>query len=133
MQQKIIKVKFELNPQETVLYKSPAAYFKNKWQAEQGNVYITSQRIVFESKPMMMMVLFGVLGWLLSRNKKKKDFPLADVVNFKRGKQGFNKKVAEFELIDGAVARFGLGSKFEPFDIAYQKAMMDVKPLFQVD
>ncbi|WP_349318126.1 GRAM domain-containing protein [Chitinophaga sp. MM2321] len=127
-----IKVKFPLNPEETVLYKSSATYMKNKWQGQQGAMYITSERIVFEAKPMLMFLLFGVIGWLLARSKKAKEFALTDITNFSRGKQGFNKKIAVFELLDGTTARFALHSKFEPFDVAYQKAMLDVQPLFSV-
>ncbi|MBO9731144.1 MAG: hypothetical protein J7623_21075 [Chitinophaga sp.] len=129
---KSIKVKWPLNPQETVLYKVNAVYLKNAWQAKQGAICITNQRIVFENRPMLMFLLFGVIGWLLTRNKKSHEFPLADITNFQRGKQGFNKKVAEFELIDGSKYRFGLTGKWEDFDLAYQKAILDVQPLFSV-
>ena len=127
-----IKVKWPLNPQETVLYKVNAVYFKNKWQGKQGVLYLTNKRIIFETRPMLMLLLFGVIGWLLSRNKKSNEFQLADITDFRRGKQGFNKKVAEFDLIDGSTSRFGLAGKWEDFDLAYQKAMMDVQPLFSV-
>ncbi|HEY9258311.1 GRAM domain-containing protein [Chitinophaga sp.] len=127
-----IKVKWPLNPHETVLYKVNAVYLKSKWQAKQGAICITNERIVFETKPMMMFMLFGVIGWLLARNKKTNEFQLSDITNFQRGKQGFNKKIAEFELIDGSRYRFGLTGKWEDFDLAYQKAILDVQPLFSV-
>jgi hypothetical protein len=130
--QKSIKVKWPLNPQEAILYRVNAVYLKTKWQAKQGVVYITSERIVFETRPMLMIMLFGVIGWLLSRSKKTNEFPLADIINFQRGKQGFNKKIAEFELIDGSKYRFGLTGKWDDFDLAYQKAILEVQPLFSV-
>lgn len=128
-----IKVKWPLNPQETVLYKVNAVYLKTKFQAKQGVIYITNERIVFETKPMMMILLFGVIGWLLSRSKKTNEFQLSDITNFQRTKQGFNKKIAEFDLVDGTKYRFGLTGKWDDFDFAYQKAMIDVKPLFSVE
>lgn len=127
-----IKVKWPLNPQETVLYKKNAVYLKSKWQGKQGALCLTNERIVFETSPMLMFFLFGVIGWLLARNKKTNEFQLSDITNFQRGKQGFNKKIAEFELIDGTKYRFGLTGKWEDFDLAYQKAILDVQPLFSV-
>jgi GRAM domain len=127
-----IKVKWPLNPQESILYKKNAVYLKSKWQAKQGVVYLTNERIVFETRPMMMIMLFGLIGWLLARSKKTNEFQLSDITNFQRGKQGFNKKIAEFELIDGSKYRFGLTGKWEDFDLAYQKVMLDVQPLFSV-
>ena len=129
---KEIKVKWPLNPQETVLYKANAVYIKSKLQAKQGALYVTSERIVFETKPMLMILVFGLIGWLLARNKKTNEFPLADITNFQRTKHGLNKKVAEFELIDGSKYRFGVSGKWEDFDLAYQKAILDVQPLFSV-
>ncbi|NSL86520.1 GRAM domain-containing protein [Chitinophaga solisilvae] len=128
-----IKVKFPLNPQETVLYKVNGNYIKNKWQGMQGAVCITNERIVFQAKPMMMFALFGIIGWLLAKTKKAKEFPLSDITNFSRGKYGFNKKIAVFELIDGTTVRFAVTGKFENFEVAYQKAMLDVKPLFSAN
>lgn len=130
--QRTIKVKWPLNPQETILYKVNAVYIKNSWNAKQGALYLTNERIVFEAKPMLMFLLFGVIGWLLTRNKKAIEFPLADITDFQRTKHGFNKKVASFTVIDGANYRFGIGGKWETFDLAYQKAMLDVQPLFSV-
>jgi hypothetical protein len=129
---KNIKVKWPLNPQETVLYKANAVHLQSTWKAKQGVIYITSERIVFETKPMMMFFLFGIIGWLLTKNKKSLDIPLTDITDFKRGKQGFNKKIAEFDLLDGTKSRFGLTGKWEAFDTVYQKAMLEVKPLFSI-
>ncbi|WP_142687036.1 GRAM domain-containing protein [Chitinophaga polysaccharea] len=128
-----IKVKWPLNPKETVLFKVHGVYLKNSFNAKQGVLYLTNERVVFEAKPMMMVLLFGVIGWLLSRKKISVDFPLSDITDFKRGKQGFNKKVAEFDLIDGRKIRIGITGKWEVFDTAYQKAMLDVQPLFSVN
>ncbi|WP_143306884.1 hypothetical protein [Chitinophaga vietnamensis] len=130
--QKAIKVRFPLNPQETVLYKKGAVLLKNKWQGKQGTVYLTSERIVFEAKPMLMFALFGIIGYLLTRSKKAKEFALTDVVNMTRTKHGFNKNVMDFELLDGTTTRIALAGKFDEFDLHYQKAMLEVKPLFDV-
>ncbi|WP_212004349.1 hypothetical protein [Chitinophaga sp. HK235] len=129
---KQIKVKFPLNPQETVLFKVNGSYLKSKWKAEQAALCLTNERIVMEGKPMLMFFLFGIIGWLLTRTKKAKEFPLTDITNFSRGKQGFNKKVAVFELLDGSTVRFAITGKWEVFEAAYHKAMMDVKPLFSL-
>ncbi|MEV4884947.1 hypothetical protein MRBLMN1_003480 [Chitinophaga ginsengisegetis] len=129
---KQIKVKWPLNPQETVLFKVDGVYIKSNFQAKQGTLYITNERIVLESKPMMMFLLFGIIGWLLTRKKITLEFPLSDITDFRRTKHGFNKKVAEFDLIDGRTIRIGVSGKWEVFDAAYQKAMIDVQPLFSV-
>ncbi|MEI3801043.1 MULTISPECIES: hypothetical protein [unclassified Chitinophaga] len=129
---KEIKVKWPLNPQETVLFKVDGVYIKSNFQAKQGTLYITNERIVLESKPMMMFLLFGIIGWLLTRKKITLEFPLSDITDFRRTKHGFNKKVAEFDLIDGRTIRIGVSGKWEVFDAAYQKAMIDVQPLFSV-
>ncbi|MEC5144632.1 GRAM domain-containing protein [Chitinophaga sp. 180180018-2] len=131
--QKTIKVKWPLNPKETILLKLNGVYLKSKIQAKQGTFYLTSERIVFEAKPMMAIFLFGVIGWLLSRGKKFREFQLADITNFRRGKHGFNSKIAEFDLIDGTKHRIGISGKWEDFETAYQKAMLDVQPLFSVN
>lgn len=128
-----IKVKWPLNPQETVLFKVNGVYIKNNFNAKQGVLYLTNERVVFEAKPMLMFLLFGIIGWLLTRKKVSIDFPLSDITDFKRGKQGFNKKVAEFDLIDGRKIRIGVTGKWEVFDAVYQKAMLDVQPLFSVN
>jgi hypothetical protein len=128
-----IKVKWPLNPQETVLFKVNGVYIKSSFQAKQGTLYITNERIVLESKPMMMFLLFGIIGWLLTRKKITLEFQLSDITDFRRGKQGFNKKVAEFDLIDGRTIRIGVSGKWEVFDAAYHKAMIDVQPLFSVN
>ncbi|MDR6567773.1 hypothetical protein [Chitinophaga ginsengisegetis] len=129
---KEIKVKWPLNPQETILFKVDAVYMKTRFNAKQGTLYITNERIVLEAKPMVMVLLFGVIGWLLSRKKITLEFPLSEITDFRRGKQGFNKRVAEFDLIDGRNIRIGISGKWELFDAAYQKAMIDVQPLFSV-
>lgn len=128
-----IKVKWPLNPQETVLFKVNGVYIKNSFSAKQGVLYITNERIVFEAKPMLMFLLFGIIGWLLTRKKVAQEFQLSDITDFKRTKHGFNKKIAEFDLIDGRKVRFGVTGKWEIFDAAYQKAMIDVQPLFSVN
>lgn len=128
-----IKVKWPLNPQETVLFKVNGVYIKNNFNAKQGILYLTNERIVFKASPMLMFLVFGIIGWLLSRKKTAVEFPLSDITDFKRGKHGFNKKVAEFDLIDGRKIRIGVTGKWEVFDAAYQKAMLDVKPLFSVN
>lgn len=128
-----IKVKWPLNPKETVLFKVNGVYLKSRFQAKQGTLYLTNERIVFAASPMLMFLLFGIIGWLLSRKKISVEFPLADITDFKRGKQGFNKKIAEFDLIDNRKIRIGVTGKWEVFDAAYQKAMLDVKPLFSVN
>jgi hypothetical protein len=130
---KQIKVKWPLSPKETVLFKVNGVYLKSRMQAKQGLLYITNERIVFEGSPMMMFFLFGVLGLLFARKKVVLEFPLADITDFKRVKQGFNKKIAEFDLIDGRKIRISVSGKWETFDIAYQKAMMDVQPLFSIN
>nr|WP_295876825.1 PH domain-containing protein [uncultured Chitinophaga sp.] len=130
---KQIKVKFALNPQETVLFKVNGSYLKNKWQAKPGALCLTNERIVVEGKSMTAFLLFGVIGWLLTRKKVITEFPLTDITNFSRGKQGFNKKVAVFELLDGSTVRMAVTGKWEVFEAAYHKAMLDVKPLFSVN
>ncbi|SKD08732.1 hypothetical protein SAMN05660461_4608 [Chitinophaga ginsengisegetis] len=130
---KQIKVKWPLNPQETVLFKVDGVYIKNNFNAKQVTLYITNERIVLESKRMLMFFLFGIIGWLLTRKKITLEFPLSDITDFRRTKHGFNKKVAEFDLIDGRTIRIGVSGKWEVFDAAYQKAMIDVQPLFSVN
>ncbi|MBC9933347.1 hypothetical protein [Chitinophaga qingshengii] len=126
------KVKFALNPEETVLFKVDGSYLKSKWVAKPGALCLTNERIVIEGKSTTAFLLFGVIGWLLTRKKVLKEFALNDITNFSRGKQGFNKKVAVFELFDGSTVRMAITGKWEIFDAAYQKAMIDVKPLFSV-
>lgn len=127
-----IRVKFPLEAGEKVLYKCNGTYIKSRWKAMHGNAYVTSGRIVFEARPMMMFALFGILGYLLSRKKVVLSLSLSEVTGFNKVKYGLNKNVASIEMIDGTTPRISLGKSYEHFESYYHHARKDVKSIFSL-
>lgn len=123
-----IQVKWPLNPQETLLYQGNALYLTGKYSAKQGRLYITSERIVFERRPMFS--LFDMIGRLFGRKEKNLSFPLATITSFRATKYLLYKRAIQLELMDGVSYHFS-GGKWEDIDAAYQKAMQGVKPLLR--
>ncbi|MGO4291288.1 hypothetical protein [Chitinophaga sp. RAB17] len=123
-----IQVKWLLNPQETLLYQGSALYITGKYSTKQGCLYITSERIVFERRPVFR--LFQVIGGLFGRREKNLSFPLTAVTSFKATKYLLYKRAIQLELMDGVSYHFS-GGKWEDIDAAYQKAILGAEPLLR--
>lgn len=114
-----------LNPQEKVLYEGNAVYVKSKYVIKQGTLYITSERIVFERRPMFK--LLGIVSRLPGRQRLF-TFQLSHIAGFQQAKFGLFKRVVKLELTNGIQHHFSVG-KWEDIAEAYHTATGDTSPI----
>ncbi len=92
---------------DPVLSSSNGGVFKSKFRMLPGRFELTSSRIVFYKKSSFWMA-FGLIGVLvLARlsGKRDREIELHRIAGLARGKYGFNKKILDLTLVDGATLR----------------------------
>lgn len=98
------------------LFQSSGGLIRGKLKVDLGRLELTSTGVVFYQRN-KLFYLFGLLGALLAARttgKRALEIPLGAVTGLARSKYGFNKKVVDVTLADGAVHRLTI-DKFDDF------------------
>ena len=90
--------------EESVLFQKPAVWFKSKFSAYPGTLFITDKTIAFKRTNMGFGALFGVIGALISLKLAKGKFifaaAISDVVSYQKHSFGKSRQLI-FNTSDG--------------------------------
>ena len=101
---------------ELVLATSNGGIFKSKLRMHFARFDLTATRIACYQKSSIWLA-FGALGILISRytaGKRTLELELGTVASIARGKHGFNKKILDVTMTDGAKHRLSI-DRFDEF------------------
>jgi hypothetical protein len=104
-----------MNPQalsvvEPVLFQSNAGLFVSKRRMVFARVELTGTRIVVYKKS-AVWTMFGLIGLLIAMKlpgKRALELEYAAIAKVARGKYGFNKKILDVTMQDGATHRLSI-------------------------